>query len=373
MPKKLNVATVLGARPQFIKAAMISRAFSNRSIISETIIHTGQHFDENMSHVFFEELQLPKQNYNLGIGGGSHGQNTGRMIENIEIILVKEKPDIVLVYGDTDSTLAGALAAAKLHIPVAHVESGLRSFNRRMPEEINRILTDQLSTILFCPTEIAIQNLNNEGFPNKLKNNYRQIIINAGDVMYDATLYYKGIAEKKSNILKRLNLKKKKYVLSTIHREENTDDIGNLTAILDGLAEVAKIIPVVMPLHPRTKKKFDFIEPEFVLRWSSLIIFQPPLGYLDMVMLEKNAGVIATDSGGIQKEAFFHKVPCVTLRGETEWMELVKLGWNHLVKPGEMDISKSILDALQHIGQEGNPYGNGNAAEVIHQTLIEMI
>ncbi|MFW6271762.1 MAG: non-hydrolyzing UDP-N-acetylglucosamine 2-epimerase, partial [Desulfosalsimonas sp.] len=306
MSVPIKIATIIGARPQFIKAATVSRAINARNStapspaagIQEVIIHTGQHFDANMSEVFFRELEIPKPDYNLGVGGGSHGKNTGRMIEKIESVLIDEKPDWVLVYGDTDSTLAGALAAAKLHIPVAHVEAGLRSYNRIMPEEINRILADQLSTILFCPTDTAVQNLTNEGFPHKLAKERWQQVYNVGDVMYDAALFYAARAEEKSRVMKDLGLAPKSFVLATIHRAENTDTPERLQKIMAALNRIAAEMPVILPLHPRTKQKL-------VTANFSAVTFIDPLGYLDMVMLEKNARVIITDSGGVQKEAYF--------------------------------------------------------------------
>jgi len=379
-----KIATIIGARPQFIKAATVSRAIAthndragyeparacqNGDYICERIIHTGQHFDDNMSEVFFRELEIPRPNYNLGIGGGSHGQNTGRMIEAIENVLLKEKPDWVLVYGDTDSTLAGALAAAKLHIPVAHVEAGLRSYNRIMPEEINRILADQLSTVLFCPTKIAVKNLQNEGFPHKLSVNTRQMVFNVGDVMYDAALYYAAMSEKKSRILKTWQLTSGRFVLATIHRAENTDDPARLAGIMEALDQIALEIPVIIPLHPRTRKKIVLPDSGSADHRFLAITFIEPLGYLDMVMLEKNAKVIITDSGGVQKEAYFHGVPCVTVRDETEWVELVKIGANSLAGTRK----ESIFEAFQMMKGRNveikRLYGDGDSSEKIVDIL----
>lgn len=379
-----KIATIIGARPQFIKAATVSRAIAahndragyeparacqNGDYICERIIHTGQHFDDNMSEVFFRELEIPRPNYNLGIGGGSHGQNTGRMIEAIENVLLKEKPDWVLVYGDTDSTLAGALAAAKLHIPVAHVEAGLRSYNRIMPEEINRILADQLSTVLFCPTKTAVKNLQNEGFPHKLSVNTRQMVFNVGDVMYDAALYYAAMSEKKSRILKTLRLTSGQFVLATIHRAENTDDPARLAGIMEALDQIALEIPVIIPLHPRTRKKIVLPDSGSADHRFLAITFIEPLGYLDMVMLEKNAKVIITDSGGVQKEAYFHGVPCVTVRDETEWVELVKIGANSLAGTRK----ESIFEAFQMMKGRNveikRLYGDGDSSEKIVDIL----
>ena len=288
----MKIITIIGARPQFIKAAMVSRAIS-QSGIKEDIIHTGQHFDKNMSEIFFEEMGIKKPSINLGIGGGTHGKNTGRMIEAIEKVLLDQKADCVLVYGDTDSTLAGSLAASKLHIPVAHVESGLRSFNRKMPEEINRVLTDHISNILFIPTKNAELNLKSEGIKE-------EAIYFVGDVMYDAALYFGEVAKKESSILDRLDVNANEYSLVSIHRAENTDDFKRLHSIISGLKHYNKTI--IFPMHPRTKKYLK----KFKLKVPTNVIEIPPVGFLDMIMLEMNANLIATDSGGVQKEAFFH-------------------------------------------------------------------
>ncbi|WP_024335377.1 non-hydrolyzing UDP-N-acetylglucosamine 2-epimerase [Desulfotignum balticum] len=365
----MKITTIIGARPQFIKAATVSRAIAQQAQtgqqatpVEETIIHTGQHFDANMSEVFFQELDIPKPDYNLGIGGGSHGRNTGRMIEAIEDVLVREHPDWVLVYGDTDSTLAGALAAAKLHIPVAHVEAGLRSFNRIMPEEINRIVADQLSTLLFCPTRTAEENLGKEGFPHQLTAQTRQTVLNVGDVMYDAALYYGDRAQEKSRIMQPLALSPKAFVLATIHRAENTDNPERLQNIMTALNRIASEMPVVLPLHPRTKQKL-------VLADFSAVTFIDPLGYLDMVMLEKNARVIITDSGGVQKEAYFHGVPCVTVRDETEWVELVSAGVNYLAGGKKKNIVQAFQKMRDHVFDIENLYGNGSSARLIVEYL----
>lgn len=375
MQSKIKIATIIGARPQFIKAATVSRAIFRHNAcaeasVTEIIVHTGQHFDDNMSEVFFRELEIPNPDYNLGIGGGSHGQNTGRMLEAIEEVLIKEKPDWVLIYGDTDSTLAGALAAAKLHIPVAHVEAGLRSYNRIMPEEINRIVADQLSTILFCPTETAVKNLHKEGFPHKLSGHTRQLITNVGDVMYDAALFYGIKADKKSRIMQTLLLKPKNFVLATIHRAENTDDPTKLKGIMEALSQIAIDVPVILPLHPRTRKKLELLDSGLITHQLSSITFIDPLGYLDMVMLEKNAKVIITDSGGVQKEAYFNGVPCVTVRDETEWVELVKADANILAET----IKEAIVEAFQEMKVRAievkRLYGDGNSAEQIVSVLL---
>ncbi len=352
----MQIVSVVGARPQFVKAAAVSRLLRATPGMREVLVHTGQHYDDNMSRVFFEELEIPEPDYHLGIGGGTHGQNTGRMLEAIEAVLLTEKPDWVLVYGDTDSTLAGALAAAKLHIQVAHVEAGLRSFNRRMPEEINRVLTDHVSDALFAPTETAVQNLLREGIVGDK-------IHLVGDVMYDAALYYGVKAEGESRILKRLELTPKSYILATIHRAENTDDPERLRVILEALATVHEELPVVLPLHPRTRKRAE----AFGLgEYLGKILALEPLGYLDMVMLEKNARLIVTDSGGVQKEAYFYRVPCVTVRGETEWVELVELGWNYLAAPESVSaVIKAVFTRMDVAGSEVNLYGDGKAGQRI--------
>lgn len=346
----MKVLTIVGARPQFIKAAVVSREFQRHRKLVEVIVHTGQHYDFNMSDVFFDELSIPKPHYNLGIGGGTHGENTGRMLEAIERTIIHERPDYVLVYGDTDSTLAGALAASKLHVPVAHIEAGLRSFNMKMPEEINRRLTDHLSSLLFAPTDVAVENLKNEGvqFPQ---------INKVGDVMYDAALYYRSQAEIKSTLLAEENLKSKEYFLLTIHRQENADSADNLKSIFKAFERVSS--EVVCPLHPRTKAKlkdFNIIVPKNV----RLI---QPVGYFDMICLEANAHGIFTDSGGVQKEAFFHGVPCVTLRTETEWTELVKEGWNELVIPSHLAtwVENNMASYFESDRKWRPIYGNGQA------------
>jgi UDP-GlcNAc3NAcA epimerase len=356
----VRIVTVVGARPQFIKAATVSRELRAKSGVEEVLVHTGQHYDENMSDVFFEELEIPHPDHHLGIGSGSHGTQTGRMLEAAERVLLAEEPDLVLVYGDTNSTLAGALAAVKLHIPVAHVEAGLRSFNRRMPEEINRVLTDHASDLLFTPTETATENLRREGIS-------AESIYWVGDVMYDAALLYADKAKEKEEILKRLQLEPKGYVLATVHRAENTDDLGRLRAIFEGLERVADSSPVIMPLHPRAKKKHSRLG----LR-SSKIRYLDPVGYLDMISLEKNAAVIATDSGGVQKEAFFYRVPCVTLREETEWTETVASGWNTLAPPDPLGIYKAVK-AAEPPALAPPFYGDGTAARHIVEILQRYI
>ena len=353
-----RVMTVLGARPQFIKAASVSRAFAEAGI-EEAIVHTGQHFDQGMSDVFFDELAIPKPAYHLGIHGGGHGAMTGAMLQALEPLMESEQPDWVLVYGDTNSTLAGALAASKLHIPVAHVEAGLRSFNRRMPEEQNRIVTDHLADLLFTPTDTATARLREEGIP-------AERIHQVGDVMYDAALYYGRLADERSDVLAQHGLAPGHYALATVHRAENTDDPERLRAIMEGLDEVAReIVPVVLPLHPRTRAA---MQREDIQPGSIRLI--DPVGYLDMVALERHAAVIATDSGGVQKEAYFHGVPCVTLRDETEWVELVEMGWNRLVTPSQAGTKEAISAAIGKYGARGAPYGIGDAARGIKTGLL---
>ncbi len=352
----MKVVTVIGARPQFIKAAVVSRALASAGV-AEAIVHTGQHFDANMSDVFFDQLEIPRPAHHLGIGGGSHGSNIGRMIEAIETVLMEARPHWVLVYGDTDSTLAGALAAVKLHIPVAHVEAGLRSFNRRMPEEINRVLTDHAASLLFAPTAAAVRHLADEG----LSGSAVELV---GDVMYDAALFYGAKAERTSTVLAAAGLHPKQYVLATIHRAENTDDRERLATILEGLTACGRT--VVLPLHPRTRSRLA----GFSLAVPANVRVIDPVGYLDMVMLEKEACLIATDSGGVQKEAFFHRVPCVTLRDETEWVELVDAGWNRLAPPrAGADIGAAMAAAIGSRGHDVRPYGQGNAAALIAACL----
>jgi UDP-GlcNAc3NAcA epimerase len=356
-----KIVTVLGARPQFIKASVVSKAIEESNCFEEVLVHTGQHFDANMSDVFFDELRMPKPRHYLGIHGGSHGAMTGRMLEQVEGVFESERPDVVLVYGDTNSTLAGALAAAKMHIPIAHVEAGLRSFNLRMPEEINRVLTDRVSRWLFTPTAAASAQLRREGVDNAS-------IFEVGDVMYDAAILHGGRVGSAGGALSKLALRPGTYVLATVHRAENTDNIHRLLAIADGLQAVATQIPVVWPLHPRTRAVLGRFGRLSDLS-TSVCLFDP-VGYLDMVQLEKNAAVIATDSGGVQKEAFFHRVPCVTIRDETEWVELVESGWNQLAPPiSSAVVSTAIKAAVGRVGRPVAPYGAGDAALKIVRAL----
>jgi len=381
----MKIVTVVGARPQFIKAAAVNRAMqainrSHRSFglphseknIQEILVHTGQHYDYLMDKVFFDELKLPKPDYHLGVGSGSHARQTAMMLERIEPILEREKPEVVLVYGDTNSTLSGALAAAKLNIPVAHVEAGLRSYNRTMSEETNRLLTDHLSTFLFCPTYQAVQNLLKEG----IRNGRTKMVKKVGDVMYDSVLFYSKIAGKRSDIFEKLNLftpnselKTPNYYLATLHRAENTDNPKRLKSILKALNEIGKDVPVVLPLHPRAKKmmKAYHLFPE-----TQRIKLIDPVSYLDMLKLEKNAKIILTDSGGVQKEAYWFGVPCFTLRDETEWVETIRSGWNILVGSE----TKRIMNEVRRTEGKKSPpkkreiFGDGKASEKIVQLIV---
>jgi len=342
------VATILGARPQFIKAAVVSRAIAEapKLGLTEKIIHTGQHFDREMSQIFFEELEIPQPVVNLGIAGSRHGQATGRMLEHLETVMLDLRPDLVLVYGDTNTTLAGALAAAKLHIPVAHVEAGLRSFNRAMPEETNRILTDHLAELLFCPSNVSLQNLAAEGITEQA-----HIV---GDVMYDAVLHYKKKAQRRRNGT---------FAVATVHRAENTDDPGRLAGILEGLARVS--VPVVLPLHPRTQKAVAAAE----IAIPGPVEVTQPASYLEMIGLILDSSFVLTDSGGLQKEAFFLGRKCLTLRDETEWTELVDCGANRLVGADPEKIAAAAAWALDGPPPSGTPYGDGRAGERICELL----
>ncbi len=370
----MKIVTVVGARPQFIKAGAVHRAIEKsnrgRKRIREIWVHTGQHYDYMMDKVFFEELKLSKPDYHLGVGSGSHAWQTGKMLERIEMVLQKERPEAVIVYGDTNSTLAGALAAAKLKIPIGHVEAGLRSYSPTMPEEINRLLTDHLSTFLFCPTYLAVRNLSMEG----IKDRRTKVVKNVGDVMYDSILYYSKIAEKRSRILKHLGFDTRhgtrgaSYYLATLHRAENTDDPRRLTSVCRALNEIGKGTPVVLPLHPRTKKK---IKVSHLFSEFNKIKFIEPVSYLDMLTLERNAKAILTDSGGVQKEAYWLRVPCITLRQETEWVETIKSGWNVLTGTEGKRIQREVHRLeLRSRHPEGNKiFGDGKAAEKIVQIL----
>ena len=345
----MHLVVIVGARPQFIKAAPVSRALAVQPGVSEAIVHTGQHYDPEMSGDFFRELELPEPSYNLGIGGGGHGAMTGRMLEALEPVLQTECPDAVLVYGDTNSTLVGALAAAKLNIPVAHVEAGLRSFNRRMPEEINRVLADHLSTLLYCPTSAAVANLAQEGITTGVEK--------VGDVMFDATLHAATRASSDSRIVERLGLADGAFALATIHRAENTDDAKTLSELLDYLRGEVSHGPIVLPLHPRTRQAVE----QWGLPLDGLTVL-PPCGYLDMHRLLSGASTVYTDSGGLQKEAYFHRTPCVTLRSETEWVETVESGWNRLWRSPDYRPRRSI-----------DEYGDGTAGRRIAAHLTDWL
>jgi len=367
----MKIVTIVGARPQFIKAAPVSKAIRDHNEkeknprITEVLVHTGQHYDHGMSQIFFDELDISEPNLNLGVGSGNHGWQTGQMLVRIEEVLLAEKPDFVVVYGDTNSTLAGALAAVKLHIPVAHVEAGLRSFNREMPEEHNRVLADHCADVLFCPTQTAVDNLAREGITNGVHL--------VGDTMYDAVLQFSSIAQKRSTILKDLDLEPKSYLLTTIHRPYNTDIPDNLRNIFQAFAEIGEAI--VFPAHPRTSKKIADLErlfpQEAVPRNTRMI---EPVGYLDMLVLEENARLILTDSGGMQKEAYFFGVPCITLRPETEWLETVESGWNAVAGADISAIVESYQRAINSPPtNRPNLYGDGRAAEHIVAHILERL
>jgi UDP-GlcNAc3NAcA epimerase len=352
----VKVATIVGARPQFVKAAMVSRELRAQSEVEEVFIHTGQHYDRNMSGVFFEELGIPPPDYDLGVGSALHGEQTGEMLKRAEKVLLNEKPDAVLVYGDTNSTLAGALAAAKLRISLAHVEAGMRSHNRNMPEEVNRVLTDHLADYLFCATETAVDNLAFEGI--------KAGVYNVGDVMYDAALFYYQVAESRSTILQRVNVEPKGYYLATIHRAENADDPQRLSSIINALSLSPKV--VIIPLHPRTRKALAI----HAMTMSGRLRIIEPVSYLDMVMLEKNAQIILTDSGGVQKEAYFFQVPCITLRDETEWVETVKGGWNRIAGTGMNSILRALAEIASNSWRSSNfHFGRGDASKKICKML----
>lgn len=360
----MKIVTVVGARPQFIKAAALSHVLRSRDDLQEVIIHTGQHFDPGMSAVFFDQLGIPAPDVSLDIHSLPHGAMTGRMTEGIEQYLLSDGADLVLVYGDTNSTLAGALAAAKLHIPVAHVEAGLRSFNRRMPEELNRVVTDHLSDLLFAPTPAAVENLAAEGISGE------QVVL-TGDVMFDCAIRFGDVARRESDVLNRFEVVEGGYVLCTVHRAENTGDKQAMAALIDALQKVAATIPVVMPMHPRTAKLMQQDGLNFAgINGLKLV---EPVGYLDMVRLEQGSALILTDSGGVQKEAYFHRVPCITLRTETEWVELVDAGWNEIcpLHLGGQVIADRVGERTGSSGKDISLYGDGRAAERIANALLQ--
>jgi len=352
----MKILTVVGARPQFIKAGNFSREIENYKNIQEIIVHTGQHYDSNMSDIFFNEMKIKRPDYFLNIERKSHGEMTGDMIKEIEKVTLQEKPDVILVYGDTNSTLAGALVGAKLHIPIAHIEAGLRSFNMNMPEEVNRILTDRISSWLFCPTNRAVENLKQEGFDN-----FECKIVKSGDIMYDGALFYKKYAKKPKNIDIKDN-----FILCTIHRAENTDNPKRLIEIFKALEDIAKKREIILPLHPRSKKIIESLK----LNIHNLAIIEP-VGYLEMIWLIENSKLIITDSGGLQKEAFFFKKPCITLRDETEWIELVDNGFNILVGANREKILETYKKGFKkNLDFNINLYGRGNSSRKIIKELL---
>lgn len=360
-----KIISIIGARPQFIKMVMVKKELRKYEKFTELLLHTGQHYDKNMSDVFFQDLEIDSPNFFFRLGSGNHGRQTGLMLKNIEKILVQEMPDFVLIYGDTNSTLAGALAAAKLHIPIGHVESGLRSFDMKMPEEINRKISDHLSTLLFCPSKNSVNNAKNEGISSDK-------LFLVGDIMYDAVLFFSEKVLKKNTVLSALKLDNKNYILATIHRAENTDDPVRLKKLMLNLEKLSKKYTLVLPLHPRTRdamKRYGIIFTSL----STLKLIEP-VGYLTMSMLEKNAAIIITDSGGVQKEAYFHGVPCITIRDTTEWPELIDEGWNCLCSSLEFDLLLYKVERMvQKTGERPQLYGNGNAAVQIVKHLYNFI
>ena len=379
--KTKKIITIIGARPQIIKSSAISRAIRAKysNILTEIIVHTGQHYDENMSEVFFKELNIDPPHHNLHVGSGSHGEQTAKMISGLATIFEHEKPDAVLVYGDTNSTVAGALAAAKMHIPVIHVEAGLRSFNKSMPEEINRIACDHMSTLLFTPTPTGLANLKKEGF-NLTQQSKASIdhpnIYHCGDVMYDNSMHFAGLSEGKSTILEELNIPNSNYILCTIHRDSNTDDAKNLNSIFRALLSIqlSSLWSIILPLHPRTRKKMDeLLHPDLriMLESNASIKLIPPAGFIDIIALEKNAQLIITDSGGLQKEAFFFQKPCVILRDQTEWIEIVENGNAVLAGADEEKISNAFKTlSTRNDFTFPSFYGDANAAEFICSKII---
>ena len=388
----MKLVTIIGARPQIIKAAALSRAIRNhyKDQIQEIIVHTGQHYDDNMSQVFFDELQIPRPDYNLHVGSASHGVQTARMTEGIEDILIKEQPDFIVLYGDTNSTLAGAVAAAKIHVPIVHIEAGLRSFNKAMPEEINRIVCDHCSTLLFSPTKAGLENLKREGFPVEEDgvSTLRQAqdptassptidnprVFHCGDIMYDNSLHFADIAETKTDIINRLNLSGKPFVLVTIHRDSNTDHPVRLSAIFKAIIRLSEECRIVLPLHPRTSKLLKTNLDEELQKQvfnNTNISLIPPVSFLEMIALERHARLVMTDSGGVQKEAYFFKKPCIILRPETEWVEIVQTGNAILADADE----SRIMQAWRHF--KNNPptsfpeiFGDGHAAEFMLEKII---
>ena len=375
----MKLVTIIGARPQIIKAAALSRAIRNhyKDQIQEIIVHTGQHYDDNMSQVFFDELQIPRPDYNLHVGSASHGAQTARMTEGIEDILIKEQPDFIVLYGDTNSTLAGAVAAAKIHVPIVHIEAGLRSFNKAMPEEINRIVCDHCSTLLFSPTKAGLENLKREGFPMDNEGPFtidNPKVYHCGDIMYDNSLHFADIAEAKTEIIQRLELAGKPFILATIHRDSNTDHPERLSAIFKAIIRLSEECRIVLPLHPRTSKLLKTNLDEELQKQvfnNTNISLIPPVSFLEMIALERHARLVMTDSGGVQKESYFFKKPCIILRPETEWVEIVQTGNAILADADE----SRIMQAWQHF--KDNPptsfpeiFGDGHAAEFMLEKII---
>ena len=379
----IRLLTVIGARPQIIKAAAISRAVKNyfQGEIEEKILHTGQHYDANMSQVFFDELGIPQPDYNLGVGSGKHGEQTAKMIAGIEQVLLEGNFDGIILYGDTNSTLAGAVAASKIHVPIFHIEAGLRSFNMAMPEEVNRIVCDQLSSICFSPTQTGADNLKREGFfesKAKFKNGKGRNVVNSGDVMYDNSLYFASLAEQNSDILERYELKPNQYILSTIHRDNNTDSKERLTSIFSALLDIAEKdnIKIVLPLHPRTAKLLPVNLEEKTyqrLQDSKLVCLIPPASFFEIIVLERNARIVMTDSGGVQKEAFFFERPCVILRPETEWVEIVNHGAGVIADADKSRIIDGYEKLVNHPVSFPKLFGDANAAKKILETIINYL
>lgn len=378
----IKIVTIIGARPQIIKAAALSRAIKNKfsSHITEIIVHTGQHYDTNMSEVFFEELQIPQPNYNLNVGSGSHGKQTANMLIGIEEVLITEKPNAIVLYGDTNSTLAGAIAASKIHIPVVHIEAGLRSYSKVMPEEVNRIMCDHISTLLFSPTKTGYKNLLNEGFKENNTPPYtadNPKIYHCGDVMYDNSLYFSKISDEKTGIIQKLNLEKNNFILATIHRNNNTDEPLRLNALFKSLNDISieNNIDVVLPLHPRTSKLLSTnLSKEIydAVKSNARLKIIDPASFLEMIALEKNCKLVMTDSGGVQKEAFYFEKPCVILRPETEWIELVECGTAIICDASETKIKDAYLQltAAKNLTFP-KLYGEGNAAEFICEEIVK--
>ncbi|MBS3992357.1 MAG: UDP-N-acetylglucosamine 2-epimerase (non-hydrolyzing) [Bacteroidetes bacterium] len=357
-----KIVTILGARPQFVKAAVLSRIIKKYGLINEIIIHTGQHYDANMSQVFFDEMDIPSPKYNLNINGLQHGAMTGQMLDEIEKILLSEKPNAVLVYGDTNTTLAGALAAKKLHIKVIHIEAGLRSFNMQMPEEINRILTDRISDLLACPTDVAMQNLQKEGFDA-----FPSTVVKTGDIMKDAVVYYSAMVTEKSTIISDLSLDENQFILATIHRQENTDKLENLKSIFEGFSELTKQIKVVFPVHPRTKKLIqNFDIPD------NLLLIEP-VGYFDMLSLLKHCKLVITDSGGLQKEAYFNQKFCIIVREETEWVELVHHNFAKIVGCNAAKMLEVYYYFSNQLFQSDNDLYGTQVGEAIHTEILKIL